>query len=74
MDDGACRILEVSVLLGSCLVGWDVLTRLELNGDGLIGAFHQKPTMPVSQALSIAAFKLFVQHAPEASKREGCLT
>lgn len=34
------------------------LTSLELNGDRLVRAFHEKSSVPVSQALSIAAFNL----------------
>lgn len=47
-----------------CIV---VRTGLELNSHRLICAFHQKPTMPVSQAL-LGAFAKFVQHEPEACK------
>lgn len=37
-----------------CVVVSSQLTSLELNGDRLVRAFHQEPTMPVSQALSLA--------------------
>lgn len=47
------------------VVGATRLTSLELNGDGLVGAFHQKPTSPVSQVLFEAALVKFVQHAPD---------
>ena len=40
-----------------------MLTRLQLNRDGLVGAFHQEPTTPVSQALACVAFGANVQHA-----------
>lgn len=44
---------------------WGIaLTSLELDCHSLIRALHQKPTMPVSQAPLVAAFRGLVQHAP----------
>lgn len=72
LDDGACKesAIRVSLLLSIAGLCMELRTSLELDRHRLICAFHQKPTMPVSQAL-LVAFAKFVQHEPEACKLVG---
>lgn len=77
MDDGAwcaisgCAHAEVDRVR---FCAGAVHTSLELNGDRLVRAFHEKPTMPVSQALSVAALDMWFSNAVGLLGCEGRLT